>query len=255
MFDRAIQHAAHLTRESDTLTVVTADHSHVFTFGGNTPRGNPIFGMVQSTKKWLQSRSLRLYTRAHKKCREKKKSNKVDLIINTICGKLFRHSWMRFYIKDSRLFTQQVQSIQLYNCLTKYILSARFASQWKENVNDVFVLTLCLSGLAPKRADDKMPFTSILYANGPGYVHINGTRGNITMVDYRKYKPMVQTNVFQMCLCWRVETAWTHVVTADSCPCFSLEWEDGYNIYDSDCNVFSSVLSTGLIVYSTCNCA
>jgi len=47
MFDRAIQRAEQLTRESDTLTVVTADHSHVFTFGGNTPRGNPIFGMVQ----------------------------------------------------------------------------------------------------------------------------------------------------------------------------------------------------------------
>lgn len=43
-FDRAIQRAAEITRESDTLTVVTADHSHVFTFGGNTPRGNPIFG-------------------------------------------------------------------------------------------------------------------------------------------------------------------------------------------------------------------
>ncbi|KAF3835222.1 hypothetical protein F7725_027780 [Dissostichus mawsoni] len=93
MFDRAIQHAAHLTRESDTLTVVTADHSHVFTFGGNTPRGNPIFG------------------------------------------------------------------------------------------------------LAPKRADDKMPFTSILYANGPGYVHINGTRGNITMADYHDEEYMQQAAV------------------------------------------------------------
>lgn len=48
MFDRAIQRAAELTRESDTLTVVTADHSHVFTFGGNTPRGNPIFGKSQT---------------------------------------------------------------------------------------------------------------------------------------------------------------------------------------------------------------
>lgn len=56
MFDRAIQRAAQLTRESDTLTVVTADHSHVFTFGGNTPRGNPIFGMVQSTNTVMQSR-------------------------------------------------------------------------------------------------------------------------------------------------------------------------------------------------------
>uniref|UniRef100_A0A3Q2QVB1 Alkaline phosphatase n=1 Tax=Fundulus heteroclitus TaxID=8078 RepID=A0A3Q2QVB1_FUNHE len=82
MFDRAIERAAKITRESDTLTVVTADHSHVFTFGGSTPRGNPIFG------------------------------------------------------------------------------------------------------LAPKKADDEMPFTSILYANGPGYVHVNGTRGNITTVDY-----------------------------------------------------------------------
>ncbi|KAL7397590.1 hypothetical protein ABVT39_024667 [Epinephelus coioides] len=93
MFDRAIQRAAQLTRESDTLTVVTADHSHVFTFGGNTPRGNPIFG------------------------------------------------------------------------------------------------------LAPKKADDKMPFTSILYANGPGYVHINGTRGNISMVDYYDEEYMQQAAV------------------------------------------------------------
>lgn len=35
-----------------------------------------------------------------------------------------------------------------------------------------------------------MPFTSILYANGPGYVHVNGSRENITMVDYSKYRPM-----------------------------------------------------------------
>lgn len=48
MFDQAIHRAAQLTRESDTLTVVTADHSHVFTFGGNTPRGNPIFGNEQN---------------------------------------------------------------------------------------------------------------------------------------------------------------------------------------------------------------
>ncbi|KAM9761912.1 alkaline phosphatase, intestinal, tandem duplicate 1 isoform 1-T1 [Menidia menidia] len=93
MFDRAIQRAAELTRETDTLTVVTADHSHVFTFGGNTPRGNPIFG------------------------------------------------------------------------------------------------------LAPKKADDKMPFTSILYANGPGYVHVNGTRGNITLVDYYDEEYMQQSAV------------------------------------------------------------
>ncbi|TRY84112.1 hypothetical protein DNTS_032954 [Danionella cerebrum] len=81
MLDRAIQRAAELTHESDTLTVVTADHSHVFTFGGNTPRGNPIFG------------------------------------------------------------------------------------------------------LATKLGEDDLPFTSILYANGPGYTHVNGSRENLTAVD------------------------------------------------------------------------
>lgn len=43
--DRAIGQAGILTSSEDTLTVVTADHSHVFTFGGYTPRGNSIFGM------------------------------------------------------------------------------------------------------------------------------------------------------------------------------------------------------------------
>nr|XP_023675710.1 intestinal-type alkaline phosphatase 1-like isoform X2 [Paramormyrops kingsleyae] len=93
MFDRAVKIASQLTDESNTLTIVTADHSHVFTFGGNTPRGNPIFG------------------------------------------------------------------------------------------------------LAPKNADDMMPFTSILYANGPGYTHINGTRANITAVDYLDEEYMQQSAV------------------------------------------------------------
>ncbi|XP_036603698.1 alkaline phosphatase, tissue-nonspecific isozyme isoform X2 [Trichosurus vulpecula] len=42
--DRAIGQAGAMTSVEDTLTVVTADHSHVFTFGGYTPRGNSIFG-------------------------------------------------------------------------------------------------------------------------------------------------------------------------------------------------------------------
>lgn len=43
-FDRAIERAAELTSEHDTLSVVTADHSHVFSFGGYSYRGNPVLG-------------------------------------------------------------------------------------------------------------------------------------------------------------------------------------------------------------------
>uniref|UniRef100_A0A8B9L0C7 alkaline phosphatase n=1 Tax=Astyanax mexicanus TaxID=7994 RepID=A0A8B9L0C7_ASTMX len=41
-FDRAIARAGELTSERDTMSVVTADHSHVFSFGSSSPRGNPI---------------------------------------------------------------------------------------------------------------------------------------------------------------------------------------------------------------------
>lgn len=44
MFDSAIDKAGQLTSERDTLTLVTADHSHVFSFGGYTLRGSSIFG-------------------------------------------------------------------------------------------------------------------------------------------------------------------------------------------------------------------
>ncbi|KAM9378583.1 intestinal-type alkaline phosphatase-like [Phaethornis superciliosus] len=45
-FDWAIQQAGTLTDEEETLTVVTADHSHVFSFGGYTLRGSSIFGLA-----------------------------------------------------------------------------------------------------------------------------------------------------------------------------------------------------------------
>ncbi|XP_039622267.1 intestinal-type alkaline phosphatase-like [Polypterus senegalus] len=46
IFDRTIQRSSELISDLDTLSVVTADHSHVFTFGGYTLRGNSIFGFA-----------------------------------------------------------------------------------------------------------------------------------------------------------------------------------------------------------------
>ncbi|XP_069435588.1 intestinal-type alkaline phosphatase-like [Ovis canadensis] len=46
VFDNAIAKASQLTSEADTLTLVTADHSHVFTFGGYPLRGTSIFGLA-----------------------------------------------------------------------------------------------------------------------------------------------------------------------------------------------------------------
>ncbi|XP_038196958.1 alkaline phosphatase, germ cell type-like [Arvicola amphibius] len=46
MFDSAIDKADQLTSEQDTMILVTADHSHVFSFGGYTLRGTSIFGLV-----------------------------------------------------------------------------------------------------------------------------------------------------------------------------------------------------------------
>ncbi|KAK3105199.1 hypothetical protein FSP39_019599 [Pinctada imbricata] len=46
MFEEAIKAAMTLTNESDTLMVVTADHSHVFNIAGYPKRGSSILGVI-----------------------------------------------------------------------------------------------------------------------------------------------------------------------------------------------------------------
>ncbi|KAJ7394427.1 hypothetical protein OS493_000236 [Desmophyllum pertusum] len=45
--NKAVARAAEIIDKDETLLTVTADHSHVFTIGGYTKRGNPIFGIVR----------------------------------------------------------------------------------------------------------------------------------------------------------------------------------------------------------------
>lgn len=45
-FEDAVKTALQMTNSSDTLIVVTADHSHVFNIGGHSYRGNNILGVV-----------------------------------------------------------------------------------------------------------------------------------------------------------------------------------------------------------------
>ncbi|CAN0236102.1 unnamed protein product [Rangifer tarandus platyrhynchus] len=61
MFDNAIAKANELTSELDTLILVTADHSHVFTFGGYTLRGTSIFGLAPSKASDFKSYTSILY--------------------------------------------------------------------------------------------------------------------------------------------------------------------------------------------------
>lgn len=45
VFDEAIGEALKTVDEKDTMVVVTADHSHTFSIGGNSLRGNQVLGI------------------------------------------------------------------------------------------------------------------------------------------------------------------------------------------------------------------
>ena len=52
-FSNAVRKAMELVDPAETLIIVTADHSHVFTMGGYPKRGNPILGeVVMPGKSW-----------------------------------------------------------------------------------------------------------------------------------------------------------------------------------------------------------
>ncbi|XP_076806754.1 alkaline phosphatase-like [Clavelina lepadiformis] len=61
-FDKAIERAVEMTSDSDTLIIVTADHSHTFTIGGYSDRGNDIFGLATSNGNSYKALDAKPYT-------------------------------------------------------------------------------------------------------------------------------------------------------------------------------------------------
>jgi alkaline phosphatase len=62
VFDEAIAAALAATAGSDTLIVVTADHSHTLSIQGYPERGNPILGLVREGDRLLKGRDGKPYT-------------------------------------------------------------------------------------------------------------------------------------------------------------------------------------------------
>lgn len=47
VFDDAVGKALQVTETNETLVLVTADHSHTFSLGGYSARGNDIYGILK----------------------------------------------------------------------------------------------------------------------------------------------------------------------------------------------------------------
>ena len=48
VFDECVGKALKMTSKEETLVLVTADHSHTFSIGGYSARGNDIYGKLYS---------------------------------------------------------------------------------------------------------------------------------------------------------------------------------------------------------------
>lgn len=64
-FEDAVKTALQMTNSSDTLIVVTADHSHVFNIGGHSYRGNNILGKFISALLFFRLRKFFFWTNWH----------------------------------------------------------------------------------------------------------------------------------------------------------------------------------------------
>jgi alkaline phosphatase len=60
--DEAVAAALEMTSDTDTLIIVTADHSHTLSMAGYPQRGNPIIGLVRESDKLVLARDGKPYT-------------------------------------------------------------------------------------------------------------------------------------------------------------------------------------------------
>ena len=60
--EKAVKVALELTKEEETLIVVTADHSHAVTMNGYPKRGNDILGKFLKIPPWSRKKQLKTFS-------------------------------------------------------------------------------------------------------------------------------------------------------------------------------------------------